>query len=817
MRRLPIVLLLLLATPLSAAPPWNESDPRVREPRAAGRHVIVTATAGVFTEGDRDELAAKGIRIQQALTGGRYIARIPAGGEALDARVASVDDFTDRQKIHRSAMRRFASGASIADVYIHFHRDVTLDEAREAILASGGALEDPLATRFGPMQRVRARVTSESVRALAADDRIFAVAGVLDLRITTDNANSAAAAHVTEVQAAPYGLTGQGITVSVFELGEAQTSHPEFGGRVTTHPPGFCGGTGSSCTSNKRHATHVIGTIAAAGNTAGAKGMAPMAMVHEFPVSDDWLDLKRDELAPLGVAVDNNSWGYVLGWDGGGTTWWGYAEYNGAYDLESSAPIDEISAEKNILFVHSSGNSAGKPNIVESNWFEHTHMDEKQNDELPGKFCYSKNGTGLDCPTTCLGTVIQTGESRCETTAHPEGPWETVGVTSAAKNVLTVGNIGSNLSISRTSSRGPAKDGRVKPDVVAVGTNVFSTVPTSTYATMSGTSMSTPAVTGLAALLAEQWRLTFDGTDATPAQLRALIIAGATDLGLAGPDYTYGFGLVNAKASADLIRADDGAGTRIRNLTLSHGQVNEFRLVVTESGPVRVLLNWPDPAIPRLGDDDIAAKALVNDLDLKLIDPAGNTVLPYVLDRAGTETPAARGVNTTDNAEMVEIVAATPGVYRLLVNGTTIAQGPQDAVLVSSARIARGCIDSHESNDTAQTAFGNLPSGALVTAGFCSQGDLDFYRFKTSKKGTVAIVLETGDNPIRATLTGTGVNTSTEVAANSTKTLSVNVTSTSVALTLKIEATGSLGADPHYSFTATYGEAPQRKQRGVRR
>jgi hypothetical protein len=57
--------------------------------------------------------------------------------------------------------------------------------------------------------------------------------------------------------------------------------------------------------------------------------------------------------------------------------------------------------------------------------------------------------------------------------------------------------------------------------------------------------MASPVVTGIAALLTEQWRKTFTGANPKAAEtLKALILAGAQDLGNPGPDYTYGFGLV---------------------------------------------------------------------------------------------------------------------------------------------------------------------------------------------------------------------------------------------------------------------------------
>src|SRR4029077_19361571 len=94
--------------------------------------------------------------------------------------------------------------------------------------------------------------------------------------------------------------------------------------------------------------------------------------------------------------------------------------------------------------------------------------------------------------------------------------------------------------------------------------NQFSTFPNNSYATEQGTSMSTPVVTGIAGLLTQQYRRTF-GRTPSAAILKTLLIAGADDVGPAGPDFTYGFGLADAKASVDLILADGGNGSPLHH------------------------------------------------------------------------------------------------------------------------------------------------------------------------------------------------------------------------------------------------------------
>ncbi|MDQ3281338.1 MAG: S8 family serine peptidase [Acidobacteriota bacterium] len=820
MRRLFSLLLGILLTTSVFAADGEESIGRLRRAERLDPAMIVHP-AEPLTDADRADLASRGIVIRHALSDGRYLARVRAGADLQDARITSVEPLTTRMKLAPSAIHEAASGKAYADVQVIFQSDVAFDEARAAILEAGGALDDPFTLGYSPSRRLTARIPTHLLEPLAADQRVLTIAGVHNWRVKSDNAVSAQIEHVTEVLAAPYNLSGNGVAVSLFELAEGQADHVEFqGGRFTVRATG-------GTTSDKQHATHVAGTIGAAGVNPQAKGMAPASHVYQFCVKSpsntcksDWLKDKDKELSPLGIVADNNSWGYVLGWttEDGIPVWLDSEEYYGAYELTTTAVLDQISNDRNVLFVHSAGND-GDGVSFSSEFSEHLHVDD-EGDTVKGKlWCYSKNGSGTDCPSSCAGG--------CEAVRHQvDLPYNTIGVTASAKNVITVGAITTlnpQLDITNFSSRGPARDGRVKPDVVARGYQVLSSFPNNSYGRMNGTSQASPSVTGIAALITEQWRKMFAGANPTPAQLKALIIAGATDLGNPGPDYTFGFGLVNAKASIDALIADQGTGTRIRNFTFSQGQSFEVPVVVTGSQAqnLRFVLNWPDPAIPFLGGDDISAKALVNDLDLKVVGPAGSTFLPWVLNRDAFRDNATKGVNTVDNVEMVEIPNAPPGNYRVVVTGTKINQGPQTAVLVTSAdagAAALPCRDPQETNstnDTPANATGGLVSGQEVRGGICSATDVDYFTFNVTKAGLVTVTITTRDTPVRATLTGNGVNKTLDVPANSTLTIDANVTTVPNAMTLRLEQAGNAGTDSSYTFTPRFGNAAGARRHSV--
>ena len=783
---------------------------------AAVQHFVIDAEH-VLRPDEIADLARHGVEVQRVMPEHRYLVRA-ASADLLegDVRIARVDSYGGNRKIARSAYHAAARGNAFTTVRLIFHTEVAFEDAQRAVGAVGGVIDRPLTYDFDGPHGFVARIPSTALTEIADDDRVFAVYGP-PLHIKADNAVAASLSHVTPLFSAPYNLTGNGVVLSLFELAPADTTHPEFGGRLTSHI------TGSATGSDSRHPTHVSGTMIAAGIDPRAKGMSPGATAHEFHATGDPavdLDTKQNSLTPLGVVADNNSWGYSLGWQqntgsGPAEVWWGSDDLFGGYDGVYTGGFDSTARKTPVIFVHSAGNDGNEGLApVAAPWFEHAHIDENTGDVLKNEiFCYSQNGSGTDCPApTCSA-----GATHCEIVRHPTyGPFNTMGLTSSAKNVIAVGAVDSNGVIAYFSSRGPARDGRVKPDIVAKGVSQFSTVPGGFYTTMQGTSMSSPVITGMMGLFVEQWRKTFGGQTPDPETLKVLLIAGADDLGNPGPDYTYGFGLANAQASVDLIRADNNAQSRIRSGDIAQSQQVETTMAINAAQNVRVVLGWLDPDVFTSGSDT-GAKTLVNDLDLKVIDPNGNAILPYVLDPANPDATATRGPNTVDNVEEVEIKNAPSGTYRVVVTGTTIATGPtQHYVLIANAPLGATvavCSDIYEPNDTEATAYGPLASGQTIRAKTCATTDLDFYRINASAAGPLLIAITTTDTPIRVTLSGNGITpVIANVAANSSGSVGTSVTSPGTYI-VKVEPTGVIGPNASYTLTPTYSfSIPARKR-----
>jgi hypothetical protein len=775
------------------------------------------------------ELAAQGIEVQEPLANQRYLVRMREGAAVPgDARIRSLRAYDASHKIARAAYAEVALGKAFSRLQILFHPDVTFDDAQSAIDAVGGTIETPLTVAYENPQRLTIRIPSSAVADLAKDERVFGVYGP-PLHPKSLNALAASISKVTPLFTAPYNLTGDGVVLSIFEPdGKPDVTHPEFGGRLTSH---F-----DASRPVDMHATHVSGTMIAAGINPQAKGMAPTATLHAYDANVDFSVLLTSKKATssVGSVADNNSWDFALSWQFDDTcvpnnqpcAWYGNEDAYGAYSALESEPYDAITRiNGSPLIVHAAGNDAtsGTPALTQP-WSPHKHINNSTNAIDSGTFCYSQNLLGTDCPTAvpfhCSTGRSSDGSPYCETSKHAtHGANTTVGLMASTKNTVTVGALQSDgINIASFSSRGPTTDGRIKPELVAKGTNQFSTLPNDSYGELQGTSMATPVITGISGLITQQYRKTF-GKTPNGALIKTLLIAGADDLGNIGPDYTFGFGLADAKASVDLIIADNGTGSRIRTGTISNGQDVDIPITLSSSQKFRAVLGWfdpevlltPDPTDPN--DDPLANKTLINDLDLRVVDPTGATVLPYVLDMNNPNALATRGVNHTDTTEEVEIANAVPGTYHVIVHGAIgdSRSSTQDYVVVMSGGTpVAPCTDNYEPNDTQATAFGNLSSGKTITPKICSASDIDYFTFTTNSSATISVTVAATDTPLKVTLSTTSSTITTQtIAANSSATLTTSINTfaapiPNIPLYVRVESNGTVGATGAYSLTPVY-------------
>jgi subtilisin family serine protease len=201
----------------------------------------------------------------------------------------------------------------------------------------------------------------------------------------------------------------------------------------------------------------------------------------------------------------------------------------------------------------------------------------------------------------------------------------------SAKNILSVGATQKNATdqMGDFSSWGPTRDGRLKPDIVAPGVEITSTAPGGGYVSLSGTSMATPHISGIAALVIQRYRTVFNTQTLQPATVRAILIQTARDLQAnhvyytPGPDFASGYGIADAEAAYNAI-----VSNRVLERTIANGATDQLTInVAANQTEFKVTLAWDDPAAALN-----VATQLVNNLDLELVAPNGDIQRPWVLD-----------------------------------------------------------------------------------------------------------------------------------------------------------------------------------------
>lgn len=255
----------------------------------------------------------------------------------------------------------------------------------------------------------------------------------------------------------------------------------------------------------------------------------------------------------------------------------------------------------------------------------------------------------------------------------PAGFHTVFGSYQSAKNVLTVGATNWAGNLWANSSRGPVLDGRTKPELVALGDAISVPALNNLYLTSWGTSFSSPAVAGGLALLYQRYRQLHGGNPKN-GLMKALICNGSEDKGNVGPDFSYGYGSMSLNRSLDML--ENG---RYINANIAHASSNQHIITIpSNTAQLKVMLYWNDPAASLL-----SSRALVNDLDLKVIDPGAVTHLPKILDTSasGVLNPATTGVDKINNMEQVVVMNPAPGAYTINIDAL-VAQNPSQEYFI---------------------------------------------------------------------------------------------------------------------------------------
>jgi PKD repeat protein len=350
--------------------------------------------------------------------------------------------------------------------------------------------------------------------------------------------------------------------------------------------------------------------------------------------------------------------------------------------------------------------------------------------------------------------------------AGNSGPAATTGGSPGnSKNVITVGAVGSGNSVFVTgfSSRGPAADGRIKPDLVGPGSGISSAMGDATFGNgncftiqKSGTSMATPAVAGVAALLRQYFADGFYPTGAVnssdarnigAALVKAVLLNGTRTLpenGVFG-DFAYGWG--RPHLDSNLYFTGDDRRLRVWNPPngsgLKTGESHTYSVRVEAGEEFRATLVWSDPEAT-LG----AATTLVNNLDLTVHD-GSDTFRGNVFSTSG-QSITEGSPDQINNVEQVRFTVPRAGIYTITVRGANVpgngrrGTDRQGYALVSSQAACASAVTAPPTNVTAVssptmgvTLSWTLPQGATAVqiyraSGTCAIASADFQFVGTS-------------------------------------------------------------------------------------
>lgn len=447
-------------------------------------------------------------------------------------------------------------------------------------------------------------------------------------------------------------LTGSSSSVkskiALWDGGNVRADHRELSGKIKQPDAQPTAGAND-------HATHMAGILVARGTYPLAKGMAFGAELQAWNFDNDLSEIVQQ--AP-NLLISNHAYGPVAGWlldtsrPGSSNDekweWWGTPTISetqdyrfGFYD-EAVSEVDRITYNfPYFLMVRSADNK------------------RVENGPPSGTKYYLKN------------TNTQSSLARSRNDGYDIIPGE-----ANAKNVLTIGAADlrdQTFQVTPYSGWGPTDDGRIKPDLLGVGTQVLSSVGTDTdaYGVLTGTSMASANVSGSLLLLQELYQQ-LNNAFMLSSTLKGLALHTADKPeGKTAPGYEYGWGLLNTEKAARVILNPEGKHL-LTEQVLQQGGTFTQKFIANGTEPLVVTLCWTDPeavaTVPGSSTVNSRSPRLVNDLDMTMAE-GFNHYQPWVLDPATPAQPARTGNNFRDNVEQVFIANPLKGrVYTLTVS-----------------------------------------------------------------------------------------------------------------------------------------------------
>ncbi len=637
------------------------------------------------------EFEARGVKLLAYLPDYAWIASVPAANPAAVLHIPGVTwagELALADKLAPAIVDNLWGSHNLAPdgkaaVYVALHLDESLAAGRALVTQFGGKITGEVVG----INLLVVEMPRANIEALAAADAVQWIEPAAP-PLTEANDGSRQQIGVGVVQAAPYNLDGTNIDVLVYDNGRVG-AHVDFGTRLIT----------GDATAVSEHSTHVAGTVGGSGANSAAqggtalqwRGMAPAVDLISYGADFAGSGVMFYENVPdieYNWAQAQNSYGADLGTASLGSYIYAYYQPTYCYLMgnygAASVLIDQI--------VRGGNSAVGIGDKYIATWAA---------------------GNERGWATSCAGAG---------------GGYGLVAPPAGAKNPIHVGgsNTNNNTQYAHTSW-GPTDDGRLKPIVTAgacqttddFGIKSTDNNPVNAYTVLCGTSMATPAVAGGIALMLQHYRAVYNTSgNFWPSTAKAILMHTATDLGNPGPDYQWGYGLVNIQAAVDLI-----SRKAFRQDNVGQGEVDVYTFVVPNSAtPATVSLAWDDYEATFN-----AYPTLINNLDLELVAPSGAIFQPWVLNPANPASNATRGVDNVNNQEEVQVPTPEVGTWLVRVKGTTVPQGPQGYTLVCEGckPLDLGVCQNQVSGSTVMDSAEATDLDALAAAGLTAEDVLD--------------------------------------------------------------------------------------------
>ena len=644
-------------------------------------NVYLIGFHGPLLEAHRAQLKAIGVELLQAYMGNFYSAYLTMPQRTAVSALPFVSGVEFYGALHKSAARlstEVASAVSPKDERLVIY-DVKLQRPEDAAGLKDWLQKNDVVIVAASARKIRIALLANSAvfGLLAGRTEVERLEEYVEPKLFNDHARILL--RIDHVPAQPFPYDGTGELIAVADTGLDDT-HPDFAGRFTTAALGRAGRTDDP----NGHGTHVAGSVLGdgAGSNGAFKGTAPAARLFFQSLLDstgglgglpadlgDLFDLAYKQ----GARIHSNSWGSAT---------------PSTYTMSSGEVDDFVAAHQDMLVVIAAGNEGQAATNMNSlagfvDWLSIGAPATAKNALTVGASRSDRTSGGLSTTTWAAAWPA----------SFPSGPIATATIS------------GDPEALAGFSSRGPSDDRRIKPDVVAPGTDILSAksklAPIThfwgshanpLYAYDGGTSMATPLVSGCAALVREYFSKERAYQKPSAALVRSCLINGARWLTAADSiasnppgvtpvgNFDQGFGCVDmfstlpnpANPKLKLEFVDSWVSNPSVTLRAT-GDYRRFTISVDSGLPLRICLAYTD----------VPGRALQNNLNLLVQTPSNAKLTGNFQLRMGLLP-----LDTDNNVEVVRIEAPAKGDYLIQVTAANLLKPPQEFALVVSGDLA---------------------------------------------------------------------------------------------------------------------------------